>query len=131
MEANGDKKQSGQIILFVIFIIIFLMLFVTLFLTKTLAKQSKSSNNIVNSVQAFYVADSGSEYALYRFTNVCSSTNPPSAEGEGGCIGRFSLLDGSGGECTIQYDEVTRKMSITGDYKDQTSRAIELTWSGS
>lgn len=120
MKKNTDKKQSGEIIIFVVFVILFMMLFVTLFISRTLLKQAKASDNIVSSVQAFYIADSGAEYSLYMYKNFC--TTPGSLPG---CIGSFSFTNGT---CQIVVDPVTSKMDITGTYKGQTSRAIELIW---
>lgn len=131
-----DKKQSGEIILFVIFVVLFLLLFVSLFISKTLAKQVKTADNVASAIQAFYIADSGAEYALYRFGTVCDGlsdkTSPPA------CIqlpGRnYIVPDGqfvSGGACNIRYDAATSGISITGNYRGQTSRAIELSWTSS
>jgi hypothetical protein len=122
-EKGKDKRQAGEILMFVIFIIIFLMLFVSLFLSRTLARQSKATNNVVSTLQAYYLADTGAEYSLYRFRNVCDSGNQPPL-----CITNNQPTFVPDGICDITYDSSTSKISITGTYRGQTSRAIELTW---
>ena len=131
-----DKKQSGEIILFVIFVVLFLLLFVGLYLSRVLAKQAKIADNAASTVQAFYIADSGAEYALYRFVTYCDGTTaektPPA------CVmlptGDYMATGGqfvTGGECDITYNEASSEISITGNYHGQTSRAIELSWTSS
>jgi hypothetical protein len=128
IENEKDKQQSGEILMFVIFIIIFLMLFVSLFLSKTLVKQAKTANNVANTLQAYYLADTGAEYSLYQFKNVCSSSGSADIQLPRCIEDNVPAFVGTGGQCDIAYDTSTGMISVAGIYKGQTSRAIQLTW---
>lgn len=120
MMKERKKSESGQIILFVLFVVLFMMLFVSLFVSRTLLKQTKTADNIASSVQAYYIADSGSEYALYRFKYNC-----PTGSELASCIGQYYAFGPE--TCNMMFGTSSR-MYITGTYRGQTSRAIELSW---
>lgn len=69
-----SNKNSGQIILFIVFVILFMVMFVSLYISKSLARHSKVSTGVVNSVQAYYVADTGSENVLYYLATMPATT---------------------------------------------------------
>lgn len=127
VKAILGKKQSGQILMFVIFVVLFLMLFVGLFISKILARQAKTADNIISSVQAFYMADTGSEYALYAFQGCSELYKLPECITDGKPATGTLVPDG---DFSIIYIDVpaSPKIDITGTYKGQTSRAIELSW---
>lgn len=126
---KSNKKESGEIVLFVIFIILFFMLFIGLFLSKMILRQIKTANNIVNSVQAYYVADSGAEATSYRVRTDTSLilvegeqlTYPSSENPFGYMTDRYYISE------IASTESSSLKIEIMGVYK-QTSRAIELSW---
>lgn len=117
------KKESGEIVLFVMFVVLFLVMFVSLFLSKILTRQSKTSSSTLNSVQAYYIADTGAENVLYILSQ--TTTLPP--EGESVDIDS-NLFPGSSCSAVVATSNpTTLKINIIGTYK-YTSRAIELFW---
>jgi hypothetical protein len=114
------KGQSGEIAMFVVFILLFMMLFISLFVTQTLLKQTKAAINVASSVQAFYIANSGAEYALYHIMRDCPTGDDPNT-----CVAGFTF---PGGDCTISVPDPDLSIYITGTYRGQTSRAIQLSW---
>jgi hypothetical protein len=121
------KKDSGQVIMFVIFVVLFLVLFVSLFISRSLMKQSKASLSVANSVQAYYIADTGTENTLYYLNEHAEKTFFKGEE-----IPLDNLFGSMGGDCAAYASEVTgvdilAKIDIVGTYKS-TSRAIQLFW---
>lgn len=117
------KKESGEIILFVMFVVLFLVMFVSLFLSKLLTRQAKTSSSTLNSVQAYYIADTGAENTLYVLSQ--TTTLPPEGESVGIATNLFP-----GHSCSAVVaisNPTTLKINIIGTYK-YTSRAIELFW---
>jgi len=125
-KTKASGKESGQIILFIVFVILFMVMFVSLYISKSLARHSKVSNGVINSVQAYYVADTGSENVLYYL-----STMPPAATlNEGDTIPLDNALAPYGGSTMAvvsEADATTMKIDIVGTYEN-TSRAIQLFW---
>jgi len=125
MSLEKNKKNSGEIILFVVFIILFFMLFIGLFLSKMILRQTKVANNVANSVQAYYIADTGAEVTLYRIRNELSSTaftrNNEIANVEIGGGRYIATVTSSSGSAL--------RIEVIGIY-NRTSRAIELYWGG-
>lgn len=121
--SNGE---SGQVILFIIFVVLFLVLFVGLFISRSLAKHAKVSNGVVNSIQSYYAADTGSENVLHYL-----ATKDPSVELNYGDVitldNQHSSIGGSSMAVVSQSDGTTLKIDIVGTYKN-TSRAIQLYW---
>ena len=121
------KRDSGQVIMFIIFVVLFLVLFVSLFISKSLMKQSKASVSVVNSVQAYYVADTGTENVLYYLSSLTATDPQPTAG-----IALDNLFGAQGGTATAYVSEITgastlKRIDIVGTYKS-TSRAIQLFW---
>lgn len=137
MEKKTETKsgEAGEIILFVIFVVLFLVLFVSLFLSRTLARQSKTSTNVVNSIQAYFVADTGAENVLYFLTNTSSEDADDLLQPGNDLTGYLDVncFDGNP-TCAQSY---TAKVSDPGSgnlkidiigTQDRTSRAIQLYW---
>jgi hypothetical protein len=123
------KGDSGQVVMFVIFVVLFLVLFVSLFISNTLTKQSKIAIAAANSVQAYYIADSGAENVLYKISQM--------AEGDTLSKGAFDidpLFTAYGGTSSAEVTELASdsatakdRIDIIGTYQ-RTSRAIQLFW---
>jgi hypothetical protein len=124
---KNQRRESGQVIMFVIFVVLFIVLFVSLFISSTLNKQSKIAIAAANSVQAYYIADSGAENVLYEISQM--------ADGETLSEGVFAidpLFTAYGGTSSANVSDTVDtgtqdKIDIIGTYKN-TSRAIQLFW---
>lgn len=119
------KKDSGQVIMFIIFVVLFLVLFVSLFLSRSLLKQTKASIGAVSSVQSYYIADSGTENILYYLSGLDPSDQPSV-----GPIAIDNLFGAQGGTSSAYVSDVSAtvlKIDIVGTYKN-TSRTIQLFW---
>ena len=124
---KSNKKESGEIVLFVIFVILFFMLFIGLFLSKMILRQIKTANNVANSVQAYYIADSGTEMTLYR---VRKDTTLPELVSGMDLTYTENPFYYMGGEYVAKITSIessTLKIEVLGVCR-QTSRAIELSW---
>lgn len=137
MEKKTSNKsgQEGEIILFVVFVVLFLVLFVSLFLARTLARQSKTSSNVVNSIQAYYIADTEAENILYFLSNTSAENAETLLQPDVDLTGYLDLncFDGNT-TCAKNYSakvsdpgSSTLKIDIIGT-QDRTSRAIQLFW---
>jgi len=122
------KKDSGQVIMFILFVVLFLVLFVSLFISKNLLRQAKVSSSVVSSVQAYYIADTGTENALFYL-----SENEEYSPGVGSSVpingNLFTPLGGTVRTKVSAKDEGANTLTIDvlGTYKN-TSRAIQLFW---
>jgi hypothetical protein len=122
------NNQSGEIILFVVFVMLFMVMFVGFFVSKLLIWQTKVALNAANSVQAYYIADSGAEATMYILT---TSEDVPVALGDFKMpeFGAFEVSSES--DCYAKVTEATAsslKMEVVGVYKGVASRAIQLSW---
>lgn len=123
------KNQNGQAALFIVFVIMFLLLFVGLFLADIALKQIKITRNIYQSVQAYYLADTGTEILLYKIRSTGEinpvSDSSPLISNQGVDLNGNSIDDG--------FFKVTREkdspleLRIIGTYKD-TARTVQLSW---
>ena len=129
MEYKIIKNQNGQVALLIVFTVMFFLLFVGLFLANMTVKQTKITRNVYQSVQAYYLADTGAEILLYKVKGT----------GEINAILDFSPLipnqgidfDGDGNddgffEASRENDSPLR-LRIIGTYRD-TARTVELSW---
>ena len=118
------KNQKGQAALLIVLIIMGLLLFVGLVLTNMTAKQTKTTRDSLQSVQAYYLADAGAERLLY-LTKVTGTIDPgPPAEGaELFKVTIFSADD----IIAIKTSSSPLKIKITGYFKN-TARAVELSY---
>lgn len=128
MNIKYEDRESGQVIMFVIFVVLFLVLFVSLFISNTLTKQSKIAIAAANSVQAYYVADSGAEKVLYDISNLPEGTELSTST----TFELSPLFNASGGSANASVSETVDtgtqdKIDIIGTYRN-TSRAIQLFW---
>lgn len=129
IKALSKDNQSGEIILFVVFVMLFMVMFVGFFVSKLLIWQTKVALNTANSVQAYYIADSGSEAVMY----ILSTSVDPSIVEEGDfAVPAFGAFEASpDSDCYAKVTEATAsnlKMEIVGVYKGVASRAIQLAW---
>lgn len=118
------RKDSGQVILFIIFLVLFMILFVSLFVSNSLARHTKVSSGVVNSVQAYYIADAQTENALYK-----AKADPTILE-TAGPLYLDNLAASQGGTYVAVVSEVSPtdlRVDVIGTYKN-TSRAIQLFW---
>ena len=123
------KNKNGQVVLLIVFTVMFFLLFVGLFLANMTLKQTKITRNIYQSVQAYYLADTGAEILLYKIkgTNEIDAVVGPSPlipnqgidlDGDGDLDGFF--------EATRETDSPL-ELRIIGTYRD-TARTVELSW---
>ncbi|MDD3006895.1 MAG: hypothetical protein PHX30_04960 [Candidatus Pacebacteria bacterium] len=127
IETKLLKKDSGQVIMFIIFVVLFLVLFVSLYISRSLLKQTKASVGAVSSVQSYYIADSGTENVLYYLSGLDPAEPQPTA---GTSIVLDNLFVAENGIATAVVSDAsptTLKIDIIGTYKN-TSRAIQLFW---
>ena len=133
------RNQKGQAALLIVLITMTLLLFVALVLTNMVVKRTKMTRDTLQSVQAYYLADAGTERLLYLIKALpegdSDKINP--------AIGSSDLIPNNPGKQDIDFDGIngadgsfkaTREQSapilvlkITGYYKN-TARAVELSW---
>ncbi len=129
------KNQKGQAALLIVLITMTLLLFVSLVLTNIVVKRTKMTRDALQSVQAYYLADAGTERLLYLVKGPGATMNPAS---DASPLIPYQGIDFStvaGGDGTDDgYFEVVREQSapililkITGYYKN-TARAVQLSW---
>ncbi len=119
-------NQKGQIALFITLIVMFIMLTVGLSLSKMSVKQTKITRDAYRSVQAYCLADSGTEHIVYEIfkaktIDACSNYSP------GETI--ISEPDFAGGSYQIDLTSCAPAtvIKIFGVF-EKTSRAIEISY---
>lgn len=118
--SNRINNQDGQVSLFIVIVVMFLLLFVGLFLANISIKQTKVTNNIYKSVQAYYLADAGAERVLYE---IKVNALDPNVFGP-------VLLDENIGDGSYKVkiiNDSPLKIKSTGVYQE-IARAVELSW---
>jgi Tfp pilus assembly protein PilX len=118
------QSQQGQIALFIVFVIMTLLLFIALFLTNTVVKQTRVARNNIDSIQAYYLADMGSERALYGIKN---SSIDPTTFSAGNTIFSYNIPSLGSYIIIKESDSSPMSIKISGVFRE-TSRAIELFW---
>jgi|GEM_PF-1391897 len=126
------KNQRGQAALLIVLTTMFLLLFVSLALTNMTAKQTRITNNTLQSVQAYYLADAGAERLLYliKGTGAIDPVLFPVGDellnedidfdNDGSADGSFKA---------IKTNNSPLGMKITGYSKfKNAARAVELSW---
>ena len=73
------NNQKGQVALFITLITLFIMLTVGLSLSEMTIKQTKITRDAYRSVQAYCLADSGTEHVLYEIVKNKMLVCPPAA----------------------------------------------------
>ena len=124
------KNQQGQIAIFIVFVIMTLLLFISLFLANMTVKQIKNTRNNINSIQAYYLADMGTERLLY-------GVKRPDGDSD-----KIDLLDFAVDDEIIKQNNIIEadssfavkktsnfplQIKTSGVFRE-TSRAIELSW---
>lgn len=115
------NTQNGQVSLFIVTVMMFLLLFVGLFLANTTVKQIKITRNIYKSIQAYYLADAGSERVLYEIK--VNGLDPYTA-------GPILLDENVGADGSFKVEVISTsplKIKSTGVYQE-VARAVELSW---
>lgn len=127
-------NQEGQVALFIVFVIMSILLFISLFLTNMTIKQTKITRNNLYSIQAYYLADMGTERVLWglRATGGDLDVSVFPAVDDPIYNQTINNLTGattpSGSYQAIRIAPAgTLNIKISGVYKE-TSRAIELSW---
>ncbi len=124
------QNQEGQIALFIVFVIMALLLFIALFLTNAVIKQTKVTRNSLNSIQAYYLADMGSERALYGITRPVGDPDKislTSISAPNVIISRNNIIEQGSSYIVIKKSDSPVGIKISGVFRE-TSRAIELSW---
>ncbi len=128
------KNQDGQIAFFIVFVIMSLLLFVSLFLANMTVKQTKITRNALDSVQAYYLADMGSERVLWGLRVAGGDKDAGDYPNEGDIFHSQYISNltrdvaPAGSYQAVRTAPVeTLNIKISGVYKE-TSRAIELSW---
>lgn len=118
------KNEKGQTALLIVLIVMGLLLFVGLSLTNMTAKQTKTTRDSLQSVQAYYLADTGAERLLY-LTKTIGTINPGDcSEGE---ILFTSNIPGLGITEAVKISDSPLGIKVTGYYRN-TARAVELSY---
>ncbi len=102
---NVDRKYNNQkgVSLIIVFFIMVVMLSIVLSLSVMLFEESKNTRNILDSLTAFYIADSGVEKALYFSRQVIPVSTPEVVSGI--CNICTSCLSDDCQECQAQGGE--------------------------
>jgi len=124
------KNQKGQAALLIVLITMFLLLFVSLALTNMTAKQTRTTNNAFQSIQAYYLADAGTERLLY-LTKGTGAIDPVLSSVGNELLNEDIDFDNDGSADgsfkAIKTNNSPLGMKITGYFKN-TARAVELSW---
>ena len=132
------RNQKGQAALLIVLITMTLLLFVSLVLTNMVVKRTKMTRDTLQSIQAYYLADAGTERLLY----LCKALPEGDPDKINPAIGSSDLIPNHPGKQDIDFNgggadgsfKAVREQSatilvlkITGYYKN-TARAVELSW---
>ena len=123
------KNQKGQAALLIVLIIMGLLLFVGLVLTNMTAKQTKTTRDSLQSVQAYYLADAGAERLLY-LTKASGATMDPGEYEAGNPLKETFFnesIPGIGSMVAIKTSDSPLRVKVTGYFKN-TARAVELSY---
>jgi hypothetical protein len=123
------QNQDGQIALFIVFVTMTLLLFIAFFLTNAVIKQTRVTRNNLDSIQAYYLADMGSERTLYGITQGAIDIITPSVGATIPAPANTNNIPGLGSYVVIKKTGSPSPISIkiSGVFRE-TSRAIELSW---
>ncbi|MCK4891371.1 MAG: hypothetical protein KAS78_01755 [Candidatus Pacebacteria bacterium] len=128
------KNEDGQVAFFIVFIIMSLLLFISLFLTNMTVKQTKITRNTFHSIQAYYLADMGTERVLWGLRSTAGDLDIINFPNAGDNIYSQNINNLTGAATSagfyqaIRVDPIgTLNIKISGEYQE-TSRAIELSW---
>ena len=120
------KNQKGQAALLIVLITMTLLLFVALVLTNIVAKRTKMTRDTLQSVQAYYLADAGTERLLYlTLATGAIDPGPPLVGTE--LLNEDIDFDGSTDFNVVKTNASPLRLKITGYYK-KTERAVDLSW---
>ncbi len=121
------KEKSGQTALFVVFVTTSLLLFVGLFLTSVTLKQMRVVRSTLDSIQAYYLADTGAERILYQ---VRAPHGVPKIDLNNYAAPIVVLDKSVPGLGSFKVEKVNNsplRVKVFGVYRES-SRAVELSW---
>ncbi len=130
--SKGIEDQNGQAALAIALIVTSLLLFVGLSLVNTTLKQTKITRNAYRSMQAYYLADAGTERLLYE-NRVAGTIDPTENLASNPLLLADMNVDFDGDGDSDGSFNITRiapsplNIRIIGVYKN-TARAVELLW---
>ena len=124
-----ERNQKGQAALLIVLITMTLLLFVSLVLTNMVVKRTKMTRDTLQSVQAYYLADAGTERLLYLVKGPGATMDPGDYEAGNPLKETFfdESIPGIGSMVAIKTSDSPLGIKITGYYKN-TARAVELSW---
>jgi len=132
------KNQNGQAAFLIVFFVMSILFVISMFLVEISIKQSKSTRDAHESIQAYYMADMGSERVIYGMRKLAS--DPDKININDYNIGDIILPESGlyqvvadAGSFTVKRVNVplpaTLGIKITGyDQNKRVSRSIELSW---
>jgi len=110
-----EQRERGAIAIILTLLIMGITLFIAFGLSAIFVNEIKNSSLVSRTAPAFYAADAGAEYGLYRITKgVAGVTNPPIIYGA-------SVNVSWSGTISSGY------INSSGTYS-QTKRRVELSW---
>ena len=122
------NNQKGQIALFITLIVVFIMLMVGLSLSKMAVKQTKITRGAYRSIQAYCLADTGTENILYKiFNDSVAPIDPCAGYSPGETM--ISEPNFAGGSYQVNLDSCAPStvIKIFGVF-EETSRAIQISY---
>ncbi|MDF1498378.1 MAG: hypothetical protein P1P85_03455 [Patescibacteria group bacterium] len=132
------KNQNGQAAFLIVFFVMSILFVISMFLAEISIKQSKSTRDAQESIQAYYMADMGTERVIYGVRKIASDPNKININDYN--IGDIILPESGlyqvvadAGSFTVKRVNVslpaTLGIKITGyDQNKRVSRSIELLW---
>ena len=124
------KNQKGQAALLIVLITMTSLLFVGLVLTNITIKRAKITREISQSVQAYYLADAGTERLLYLIKGT-GAIDPVDYDAGDPTNNEFFDedidFDGNIDFNAVKTSNSPLEMKVTGYFKN-TARAVELSW---
>ena len=121
------NNQKGQIALFITLIVVFIMLMVGLSLSEMAVKQTKITRGAYQSVQAYCLADTGTENILYRIINDSVAPIDPCADSSPGET-MISEPDFAGGSYQVDLAGCSPTVIEIFGVFEKTSRAIQISY---
>jgi len=118
------KNEKGQATLLIVLIVMGMLLFVGLALTNMTAKQTKITGDSLQSVQAYYLADTGAERLLY-LTKTTGMINPSDYAEDDTLF--TAVIPNLGKTEAVKISDSPLAIKVTGYYRN-TARAVELSY---
>ena len=120
------NNQKGQVALFITLIVMFIMLMVGLSLSEMAVKQTKITRDAYRSVQAYCLADSGTEHILYEI--IKNGVKPCDDYSPGDTLASDPYPNFAGGSYSVNLDGCAPTVIKIFGVFEKTSRAIEISY---